>query len=534
MAHAKTPLFLRFRISAPTTVVIFVVLLASLVSAAGQDPATETQGGNRAQAVREGSSDRTIPLKKSVVIRKGDIFSEILVRQGVSLADALEVSRKANKVCRLTSLKPGDVLELSFTPDGVGLEEIAHKAPGKKPLVLYHSSVVAIAGNRQKAPVATGVQAPPARAQAVREGSSDRTIPLKKAVVIRKGDIFSEILVREGVSLADALEVSRKANKVCRLTSLKPGDVLELSFTPDGVGLEEIAHKAPGKKPLVLYHSSVVAIAGTRQKAPVATVATDPGRAIPQKRKDVSRADASPETSDLDASHDMSLVSSYDLGPLPVLRHPAQLKYELLAQGKVLSPIAPLWVTSVHPTPFDHSKDKGALSIAKAKERLASKQRHPSKSASRKKTDDGFLRAPVSYRYVSSGFTASRVHPITGDVLPHYGVDFAAHMGTPVHAVGSGRVIFAGWDGGFGKVVRIRHTNGYITHYGHLSKFAKGIRPGKKVKRGQTIGYVGMTGVATGPHLDFRITRNGRFVNPFTILNNSKRVTAKKSRHHRG
>ncbi|HPP81376.1 MAG TPA: hypothetical protein PLQ43_10870, partial [Deltaproteobacteria bacterium] len=150
-----------------------------------------------------------------------------------------------------------------------------------------------------------------------------------------------------------------------------------------------IAHKAPGKKPLVLYHSSVVAIAGTRQKAPVATVATDPGRAIPQKRKDVSRADASPETSDLDASHDMSLVSSYDLGPLPVLRHPAQLKYELLAQGKVLSPIAPLWVTSVHPTPFDHSKDKGALSIAKAKERLGSKQRHPSKSASRKKTDDG-------------------------------------------------------------------------------------------------------------------------------------------------
>ncbi|HPP81375.1 MAG TPA: hypothetical protein PLQ43_10865, partial [Deltaproteobacteria bacterium] len=149
-----------------------------------------------------------------MVIRKGDIFSEILVRQGVSLADALEVSRKANKVCRLTSLKPGDVLELSFTPDGAGLEEIAHKAPGKKPLVLYHSSVVAIAGNRQKAPVATGVQAPPARAQAVREGSSDRTIPLKKAVVIRKGDIFSEILVREGVSLADALEVSRKANKV--------------------------------------------------------------------------------------------------------------------------------------------------------------------------------------------------------------------------------------------------------------------------------------------------------------------------------
>jgi len=100
---------------------------------------------------------------------------------------------------------------------------------------------------------------------------------------------------------------------------------------------------------------------------------------------------------------------------------------------------------------------------------------------------------------------------------PHYGIDYAAPRGTPIWAIGDGTIAARGWLGGAGKAVRIRHPNGFISSYGHLSQFARGIRPGAKVKQQQVIGYVGATGLATGPHLDFRIKKNGRFVNPLTI-----------------
>jgi len=124
-----------------------------------------------------------------------------------------------------------------------------------------------------------------------------------------------------------------------------------------------------------------------------------------------------------------------------------------------------------------------------------------------------FLRSPLNYRRISSYFSYRRFHPILKVYRPHLGIDYAAPTGTPVSSIGDGEVIFAGWKGGFGKFVKIRHPNGYITSYGHLSRIARGIRRGKKVSQGQVIGYVGSTGLATGPHLDFRISKNGRYLN---------------------
>jgi murein DD-endopeptidase MepM/ murein hydrolase activator NlpD len=128
-----------------------------------------------------------------------------------------------------------------------------------------------------------------------------------------------------------------------------------------------------------------------------------------------------------------------------------------------------------------------------------------------------FLKAPLSFRRISSGFSRKRYHPILKIYRPHLGVDYAASTGTPVSAIGDGRVIFAGYKGQNGNIVAIRHFNGYRTFYGHLSKIVKGIRKGVKVKQGQVIGYVGATGLATGPHLDYRIKVNNRFVNPLTL-----------------
>jgi murein DD-endopeptidase MepM/ murein hydrolase activator NlpD len=96
-------------------------------------------------------------------------------------------------------------------------------------------------------------------------------------------------------------------------------------------------------------------------------------------------------------------------------------------------------------------------------------------------------------------------------------VDYAAPTGTPVSAAGNGTVIFAGWRGAFGKSVIIRHPNGYVTYYGHLSRIRRGIRRGRRVTQGEVIGYVGSTGLATGPHLDYRVKKNGRFINPLSM-----------------
>jgi murein DD-endopeptidase MepM/ murein hydrolase activator NlpD len=128
-----------------------------------------------------------------------------------------------------------------------------------------------------------------------------------------------------------------------------------------------------------------------------------------------------------------------------------------------------------------------------------------------------FLKSPVKFSRISSRFSYRRLHPILAKRRPHLGVDYAAPTGTPVVAAGKGRVRFRGWKGGFGNYVQIRHSNGFTTSYGHLSRFARGIGRGSRVAQGQVIGYVGSTGLSTGPHLDYRVRRNGVFVNPLTL-----------------
>jgi murein DD-endopeptidase MepM/ murein hydrolase activator NlpD len=126
-----------------------------------------------------------------------------------------------------------------------------------------------------------------------------------------------------------------------------------------------------------------------------------------------------------------------------------------------------------------------------------------------------FLRSPLRFTRISSGFTHARLHPILNVVRAHLGVDFAAPTGTPVRASADGVVLRAGWDGGYGKVVRMRHANGYETLYGHLSRID--VRAGQRLMQGAVLGAVGMTGLATGPHLDYRMAKHGLFLNPLKV-----------------
>jgi murein DD-endopeptidase MepM/ murein hydrolase activator NlpD len=128
-----------------------------------------------------------------------------------------------------------------------------------------------------------------------------------------------------------------------------------------------------------------------------------------------------------------------------------------------------------------------------------------------------FLRAPLQFSRVSSRFNMSRRHPILNRIRAHKGVDYAAPTGTPVRAAGDGRVIFAGRKGGYGNVIEIGHSRGVVTRYGHLSRFGKGIRVGRRIQQGSLIAYVGMSGLATGPHLHYEYQVNGVYKNPQTV-----------------
>ena len=128
-----------------------------------------------------------------------------------------------------------------------------------------------------------------------------------------------------------------------------------------------------------------------------------------------------------------------------------------------------------------------------------------------------FLKAPLNYSRVSSGFSYARKHPVTRKVQPHTGVDYAAPKGTPVMSIGDGVVTSMKYEGAGGNTVRIRHNSVYTTAYLHLSKYGPGLKAGQRVRQGQVIGYVGSTGRSTGPHLDFRVWKNGTPINPLKM-----------------
>lgn len=145
--------------------------------------------------------------------------------------------------------------------------------------------------------------------------------------------------------------------------------------------------------------------------------------------------------------------------------------------------------------------------------------------------EGAFLKAPLDFYRITSKFSNNRFHPVLKRNRAHHGVDYAAPVGTPVYAIGSGKVIDKGYQAnGGGNYIKIRHNSMYTTTYMHLSKFAKGLKVGDTVKQKQVIGYVGSTGISTGPHLDFRVHENGKPINPLTIKSQPKKPVSDANR----
>jgi murein DD-endopeptidase MepM/ murein hydrolase activator NlpD len=129
-----------------------------------------------------------------------------------------------------------------------------------------------------------------------------------------------------------------------------------------------------------------------------------------------------------------------------------------------------------------------------------------------------FLRFPLNFIEITSTFSESRLHPILGIDRPHHGIDFAAKLGTPVRAIAEGKILFAGWKkGGYGRLIEVEHDGNYSSRYAHLQRLANGIRSGVKVLKGQIIGFVGSTGLSTGPHLHFEVNHNNEYLDPLNF-----------------
>ncbi|MBI2218065.1 MAG: M23 family metallopeptidase [Candidatus Rokubacteria bacterium] len=343
------------------------------------------------------------------------------------------------------------------------------------------------------APGASNV-APPA--------AEKRPEPRVQAIAVRRGDTLLRALAREGVehrvglSIADALRGSG-----ANLRRIRPSHTLEVTWSLDG---EPIAvHYVPspwlGYVAMATDGGWEVRRAETRPDVRVEVVAGEVRRslfeaveasgAMPQLAFDLAEIFASEFdfTADTRAGDRFRLLVEKRYAGDTFVDYGQILVAQYVSDGQALTGIG-----------FERSGawrfyDRDGRSLKKS-----------------------FLKSPLEFTRITSGFTYARPHPILGGTRPHLAIDYAAPPGTPVRAVADGRVIAAGWNGGNGISVRLKHRAGYETMYNHLSRLAPGVRRGARVTQRQVIGYVGSTGLSTGPHLDYRVAKGGRFVNPLS------------------
>ncbi|OGS19012.1 MAG: hypothetical protein A3J83_02480 [Elusimicrobia bacterium RIFOXYA2_FULL_40_6] len=320
---------------------------------------------------------------------------------------------------------------------------------------------------------------------------------------IQTGDTLKEILmVQEGILPAETRNIVNTLNSKFSITGMQPGQVYEVFKTTFGTvnkfnyWTSPIEYCSVEKSTSNIFYCKKNAVPSTMElKIFSGTIKTSLYEAM-------LKAGNSPEL-----IMEFADIFSWQIDFFSDLRQGDTFKlvYEtynynngVVREGKILAANYDGRQIGLHKAVYFESKDKKFSDY------------YSPEGGSLKRL---FLRAPLSFRRISSSFSTSRRHPILRINRPHHGIDYSAAMGTPVDTIGDGTVIYKGWKGGYGNVVEIRHNSTYSTLYGHLSKYGKKIKKGIHVRQGDLIGYVGSTGISTGPHLHFGITKNGSWVN---------------------
>lgn len=324
--------------------------------------------------------------------------------------------------------------------------------------------------------------------------------PSHKTMTVANGDTLSTVFTKAGLSATDLHDVLNSGKDAKQFGQLKVGQKLEIKLTPGGQ-LESLQSKLSDLESISLAKTDK-GFAFKRELTKPAVRATyahgviDSSLFLSAKRAGMSH----------NLTMDLANVFGYDIDFAQDIREGDE--FEVIYEEKVIN-----------------GKQVGAGNILAARfinrgkpftaVRYTNKQGTTSYyTADGNSMRKAFIRTPVDFARISSRFSMGRRHPILNKIRAHKGVDYAAPRGTPIKAAGDGKVLLAGRRGGYGNAVIIQHGNSYRTLYGHMQGFAKGIRTGVNVKQGQLIGYIGTTGLSTGPHLHYEFQVNGVHVDP--------------------
>lgn len=334
-----------------------------------------------------------------------------------------------------------------------------------------------------------------------------------KRGTLKAGDTLSEALTNEGFQQEAGAEIIGNLSKILNPRFCKPGDVFEAEFDTAGK-LQHFYYYTSGIK---FYSLERLAGGNIQPEVKSRTVTVSSSTATGKIRTSLWEAMSSQGiTPDLINDFTEKFAWQVDFLTEPRAGDTFKVVWEkfITDDGKVVKSriLAAQYSASGHRyTAVLYNQPGGKDAYFSPDGKLLRRM---------------FLKAPLQYARISSYFTRKRFHPILRIFRPHLGIDYAAPSGTPVSTVADGVVTFAGRKGGFGNYIIVRHVNSYASYYGHLKGYHKGIQAGTRVLQGQVIGYVGSTGLSTGPHLDFRFSQNGRFINFIALkLPETKSIT---------
>lgn len=471
------------------------------------------------------------PIRKAYTVEEGDSFFEILKDHGVSGEEALSIIKETRPVFNISRIRPGNEIRLVFSPDNQDLtglyydisdiEKIAVNISGDtitaQRVEMDTVEHIIPAEDSESARKDTLPSQPdePSHAVSAREqeqkagagplASGERQLDIK----VKQGHSISQVLSGVGIGKAEIKSLTRSVKGVYDLSTIKPGKILSIWLTRDDPSsIRRLTYEINDKRYLDVSRHHGSFLARTRTLERDIRYENMQGRIAGSLYGSAVAGGLNPEIvmklTDI-FSHDINFFTDIQPGDTySVLYEKYYVKDRFKGYGRV---VAAGFVNQgkKYVAVYYNNERRGIQGYYDAKGNPIDKKL--------------FLKAPLNYRRISSVYSRHRKHPIFGVVRPHLGIDYASPKGTPVCALGQGKVIFKGRIKGFGNTVRIRHPEGYVSYYAHFSKFAKGIKVGKTVDQGDTVGYVGSTGYSTGPHLDFRVSHRNKFINPLKMKN---------------
>ena len=423
-------------------------------------------------------------------VNPGDTFVGILKENGISVQQALDIQKAVEEVFDLSRLDVGNQLVLVFSQDNQTLTGLEYEVAA-----LSRLSVVIDGEKIEARTERVEGMVKPRYAEDLREMELE----------IRKGDSLFNLLRTCGIEVDQIHNLSRAVRKEYNLSAITPGHPLKIW----------VNDRVPGRLARLTYDIDLL-------KYLEVTPNGKSFKALTHTRKrDVSyeRAQGTIRSSLYESAVEAGVNPEIVMDLTDIFGWDINFFTDIQA-GDTYAVLYERY--SIAGEPRGVGRVVAARFVLSSQERLAiyyddGKGHQGYYDEHGKPIRKLFLKAPLNYRRISSGFSRSRIHPVFHVRKPHLGVDYAAPTGTPVVALGQGKVTRCGWVRGYGKTITIKHPSGYVTNYGHLSRFAKGIKAGRRVDQGDVIGYVGSTGITTGPHLDFRVQHNGKYINPLKL-----------------